>query len=104
MPGINFTELRQQITMSAVLQQIDFQPVSRCGAQWRGPCPVHGSSSPQSRSFSVNVEQGRYHCHSCRSHGHQLELWAAIHQLDIYRAAVDLCRVCGRDVPWVHRW
>ncbi|HEX7448513.1 MAG TPA: CHC2 zinc finger domain-containing protein [Pirellulales bacterium] len=69
-----------------------------------GPCPVHGSTSPGSRTFSVNLDTGRYYCHKCQSHGHALELWAAVHKLAIYEAALELCRAVGRDVPWINRW
>ena len=104
MPGVDFNVLRTEITMEEVLRQLRFQPTSRSGDQLPGPCPVHGSTSPGSRTFSVNLTIGRYYCHKCHSHGNQLELWAAVHNLSLYEAAVDLCRVLAREVPWVHRW
>jgi len=104
MPGVDFNVLRSEITMEEVLNQLGFQPTSRSGCQLRGPCPVHGSTSPNSRTFSVNLGTGRYFCHKCHSRGNQLELWAAVHKLPLYEAAVDLCRVLARDVPWIHRW
>ena len=36
--------------------------------------------------------------------GNQLELWAAVNKLSVYEAAIDLCRVLGREVPWIQRW
>jgi len=45
----------------------------------------------------------RYYCHKCQSKGNQLELWAAVHKLSIYQAAMDLCRALGRDVPEITR-
>lgn len=104
MAGIDFNALRDTITMEEVLSQIGFQSVSRTGDQLHGPCLVHGSSSPESKTFSVNVRMGRYYCHKCQSKGNQLELWAAVHKLAIYDAAVDLCRALGRDIPWIKRW
>ena len=104
MPGVDFRVLRREITMEQVLDQLGFVPASRSGHQWHGPCPVHGSTSAGSRSLSVNLETGRYYCHKCKSHGNQLELWAAVHQLQIHEAAIDLCRALGRDVPWIERW
>jgi hypothetical protein len=104
MPGVDFNVLRREITMEQVLHQLGFQPNSRAGAQLHGPCPVHGSTSARSRTFSVNLDNGRYFCHKCHSRGNQLELWAAVHKLPLYDAAVDLCRVLGRDVPWIERW
>jgi DNA primase len=104
MPGVDFHVLRSEISMEQVLNLLSFQPTSRAASQLHGPCPVHRSSSTSSRSFSVNLDTGRYYCHKCHSHGNQLELWAAVHQLPMYEAALDLCRALGRDVPWIKRW
>ncbi len=104
MPGVDFESLRNEITMSEVLDQLGFTPASRSGSQLHGPCPLHRSSSSRSRSFSVNLDTGRYYCHKCKSRGNQLELWAAVHDLKIYDAAIDLCHALGKDVPWIDRW
>lgn len=104
MPGVDFNVLRTEITMEQVLNQLGFQPTSRSGSQLHGPCPVHGSTSSGSRTFSVNLNSARYYCHKCQSHGNQLELWAAVNKLSMYEAAIDLCRVLGRDVPRIGRW
>jgi DNA primase len=104
MPGIDFDRLRREITMVEVLNLLGFQPTQRRGDQWHGPCPVHGSTSAGSRSFSVNVTLGRYHCHKCRSRGNQLELWAAVLKQQRHPAMIDLCRALRREVPWIHRW
>jgi hypothetical protein len=103
-PGVDFNVLRTEITMEQVLNQLGFQPTSRSGNQLHGPCPVHGSTSSSSRTFSVNLDTGRYYCHKCQSHGNQLELWAAVNKLPMYEAALDLCRALGREVPWIQRW
>lgn len=104
MAGVDFQLLRRAITMADVLERLGFEPVHRSGDQLRGPCPVHGSRSTGSRSFSVNLTSGRYYCHKCRSRGHPLELWAAVRKLPLYEAALDLCRVLGCEVPWIERW
>jgi DNA primase len=104
MPGVDFNLLRAEISVNDVLKQLGFQPTSRSGDQLHGPCPVHGSMSPGSRTFSVNLATGRYYCHKCHSRGNQLELWAAVHKLSMYEAAVDLCRALAREVPRIHRW
>jgi DNA primase len=90
--------------MERVLAQLNFQPTQRRGNQLHGPCPVHGSTSTRSRSLSVNLDSGRYYCHKCRSHGNQLELWAAVNRIPLYEAAQNLCRALGREVPWIERW
>lgn len=104
MPGVDFQILRNEITMNEVLGRLGFQPTSQSGHQLHGPCPVHRSSSTHSRSFSVNLEAARYYCHKCKSHGNQLELWAAVKELTIYEAAIDLCQTLGKEVPWIDRW
>lgn len=104
MSGVDFNVLRREIAMEQVLDQLGFEPTTRSGNQLHGPCPVHGSTSARSRTFSVNLEARRYYCHKCHSRGNQLELWAAAKRLSLYEAALDLCRVLGRDVPWVERW
>jgi len=103
MPGVDFQVLREQITIQEVLRLLQFEPTARHGDQWRGPCPVHGSSNPRSRSFSVNVRLGRYHCFACGSRGHALELWSAVQGVSLYTAAVELCELLGRETPWVAR-
>lgn len=104
MPGVDFRQLKTEISMRQVLERLAFEPSSRSGDQWRGPCPIHKSRSARSRTFSVNLHSQRYFCHRCGSKGNQLELWAAIHNLPLHEAALDLCRAFGRDVPWIHRW
>ena len=104
MPGVDFNLLRREITMEQVLDQLGFQPVGRTDQQLHGPCPIHGSSPARSRPFSVNLAKERYCCHKCHSYGNQIELWAAVKDLPLYDAAVDLCHALGRKVPWLHRW
>jgi DNA primase len=101
MPGINYHQLRQQITMREVLDLIGFQPTSRHGPQLRGACPIPGCSSASNHSFSVHLARQVYHCFACRSHGNTLDLWAAVRGLSIHQAAVDLCRVTNLDPPWL---
>jgi DNA primase len=104
MPGVDFRLLREQITMRDVLRLLQFEARVLRGEQWRGPCPVHGSRNPRSCSFSVNVRLGRYQCFVCGSRGHALELWSAVHGVNLHAAAVELCQLLGIEVPWVKRW
>jgi hypothetical protein len=104
MPGIDFDRLRQEITTQQVLDLLDFQSSHGRGDQWYGRCPLSACPPSRRSCFSVNVNLGRYYCHRCHRHGHQIELWAAATGLPLYRAAIDLCATLGRDVPWVHRW
>ncbi len=99
MPGIDYRQLRQQITMRQVLDLIGFQATRRRGPQHRGPCPIPGCQSNSSRPFSVHLGRQCYHCFACRSHGNPLDLWAAVHRLPLPQAAVDLCQRIGLPLP-----
>jgi DNA primase len=104
MPGVDFNLVRQRISMREVLRLVAFHATSVQGDAWRGPCPIHGSTSPRSRSFSVNVRLGRYRCFRCGARGNALELWAAVQGIGVHDAAVGLCEALGIEVPWIWRW
>jgi transposase InsO family protein len=98
-PAIDFAAVRATITMAAVLPLLGFQAKSQRGAQQRGPCPLHGSTSGTSRCFSVNLEQQLFHCFKCGRRGNVLDLWAHAHNMTPYDAAVDLCDRLAITVP-----
>jgi len=104
LPGIDFNVVRSSVSISQVLELIGFEAAARSGDQLRGPCPVHGSTSPRSTTFSVNLAKHRYQCFKCGSAGGQLELWSAVQCITVYDAALDLCDRLGIPVPWIHRW
>ena len=101
MPGIDFKRVRQEISMETVLKLVGFEPTHRRGHQWYGACPLHGSSSPRPRCFSVNVQSGHYCCHQCHSAGDQLHLWAAVTALSVYDGTIHLCHVTCHPIPWI---
>ncbi len=98
-PAIDFAVLRTLITMSAVLQLLGFRSRSCHGAQQRGPCPLHGSTSGTSRCFSVNLEQHTFHCFKCGRSGNALDLWAHATGQTAYDAALDLCQRLQLPLP-----
>jgi putative transposase len=98
-PAIDFAALRSVVTMTAVLQLLGCQPCSSQGAQQRGPCPLHGSTSGTARCFSVNLEQQNFHCFKCGRSGNALDLWAHASSQSPYDAALDLCQRLGVPVP-----
>ena len=103
MPGIDFDRLRAEVTMQQVLQLLGFEALRCRGEQWYGRCPLPECRPSRRPSFSVNVAIGRYSCHRCHRHGHQLEFWGAATGLRLHPAAIDLCASLGRDVPWIER-
>ena len=89
MPGIDFVLLRQQLELAAVLDLVGFRPRTRPGPVQRGPCPVHGSTSPRSRSFAAQLEKNCWHCFGCGAGGNALDLYLAVTRLPVYEGALD---------------
>jgi len=101
MPGIDYRQLRQQITIGQVLDLLGFQPTWQHGPQLRGPCPILGCRSTSHRPFSVHLTRQIYHCFACHSHGNPLDLWAAVRSLPLHTAALDLCQAANLVPPWL---
>ena len=103
MPGIDFREVRALIAISQVLDLGGFEVVARSGDQVRGPCPIHGSTTPRSRSFSANLRKNTFRCFGCGAAENQLDLWVAISRLPLINAAEDLCSRLSIKVPLVRK-
>ncbi len=67
---------------------LGFVPCESSGDQVRGPCLVHHSISPLSRSFSANLKRHICRCFKCGSSGNQLDLYAAVTGLGVFEATV----------------
>jgi DNA primase len=100
-PGIDFRAVREQISMVEVLALIGFEPQTASASGLRGPCPIHRSQTPRSRSFAVHVGRKVYRCFRCGSAGNHLDLYAAVTQQGVYQAALDLCAKLHQPVPWL---
>ena len=99
--GLDFKAIREMVSMADVLRLLDYQPTARRAGQLRGPCPVHGSTSRRSRSFSVDLVGNRFQCFAprCGAKGNQLDLWVAVTGIPLYEAAWDLCEKMGIEPP-----
>jgi DNA primase len=104
MPGIDFARVREVVSMRDVLRLAGYEPAESVGDQLRGACPLHGSTSANSRSFSINLRKQAFQCFQCGATGNQLDLWIAISKLPLPEAARDLCERLGVDVPEIKRW
>jgi putative transposase len=98
-PAIDFAAVRAAISMAAVLGLLGFQARSTRGAQQRGPCPLHGSTSGTSHCFSAHTEKHSFHCFKCGRSGNALDLWAQVNRLSPYDAAIDLCQRLRLPLP-----
>jgi len=92
-PRVDFAFLRQQVTMKQVLEHLGLLGQLRGpGDQRRGPCPVHSHPADRDRTFSVHLGKNAFQCFQadCGVKGNVLDLWAAIHRLPLYDAALHL--------------
>ena len=101
MPGIDYAALRRQVRLASVLDLLGFVPTNHYRNQVRGPCPIHGSHSPRSRSFAAHLARHCWHCFRCGAGGNALDLWMTANQLPLYDAALDLCQRLNLEVPWM---
>jgi hypothetical protein len=84
-----------------VLELLHWQPVVCRGVQVRGPCPVHGSSSPHSRVFSAHLGRNVWQCFRGGASGNALDLWAVATGQELYPAVLSLYGQRGRTPPWL---
>ena len=101
---IDFRQLKDMISVLDVLELYKWKPtkIYRSGTQLRGPCPFHGSSSPNSLILAVAPERNAFKCFKCGAEGNQLDLAAHYFNLpkdQIVKIAVQLCRELGKEIP-----
>ena len=101
MPAIDYRRARAELGLAAVLAPIGYRPRRCQGPQWRGPCPLHGAHSPDSRSFAAHLGTNLFYCFCCGAGGNALDLWAALRRLPLHAAVLDLCQRLHQPVPWL---
>jgi transposase len=92
-PKVDFAFLRQQVSMEQVLNHLGLLDSLRGrGQQRRGPCPIHGQAGDRQPTFSAHLGKHVFQCFQveCGAQGNVLDLWAALHQLPLYEAALHL--------------
>jgi transposase len=97
-PQVDFAFVRQQVSLEQVLAHLGLLGQLRgSGPQRRGPCPVHSHPGDRERTFSVHLSKGAFRCFQadCGAQGNALDLWAAIHRLPLYDAALHLAATFG---------
>ena len=66
--------------------------LKRVGRRWSGLCPFHNEKTP---SFSVNSEEGLYHCFGCKKSGDSITFVRDLENLDFPGAIEHLARHAG---------
>lgn len=101
MPLLDFRQARADIPLAEVLALLGWTARTRVGPQVRGPCPVHGSHSPRSRSFAAHLGKNCWQCFRCGAAGNALDLWAQATRQGLYAAVLEQYGRLGRPVPWL---
>ena len=99
MPLLDLRQARAEVRLAAVLELLGWQAQECLGVQVRGPCPVHGSTSPGSRSFSAHLDRNLWRCFVCNASGNALDLWARATNQKLYPALLVLYQQLGRALP-----
>jgi hypothetical protein len=82
----------------AVLKHLDLLSHLRVsGPQRRGYCPVHSHPGDQDRTVSVHLGKSAFRCFQKNwgLQGNALDLWAAVHRLPLFDAALHLAETFG---------
>lgn len=96
---LNFAQLREQVSITQVLEHIGWQPQTTKGIPWRGPCPLHETVDAAGRCFAVHTQRNLYCCHRCQSQGNALDLWTAVCGKPLLEAAWELVETLGLEPP-----
>jgi transposase len=92
--SLDFAHLKSQLSMGKVLDQLGLSGRLRGeGQQKRCACPIHRGDG-RGRTFSVNLTEGVFCCFDsrCGKQGDVIDLWAAVKQVSLREAALDLAR------------
>src|SRR5262249_52296550 len=97
-PWVDFAHLRAQLPLERVLAHLGLSARLRGrGPQRRGPGPAHAEG--QGRTFSVHLDKQVFGCFdpACGIKGDVIDLWAAVKQLPLREAALELLRTFGLE-------
>lgn len=90
--------VREATDIVAVISQ--YTQLKRVGQRWSGLCPFHAEKTP---SFSVNSQEGFYHCFGCKASGDAITFLREKEQLDFVGAVEALASRAGITLRYTDR-
>jgi transposase len=96
---LDFAHIKRQLSMARLLGHLGLAARLRgSGPQRRCACPIHRGDG-RGRTFSVNLDDNVFHCFDarCGKQGDVIDLWAALHHLELRAAAIDLVNTFGLE-------
>jgi transposase len=91
---IDFAHVKKQLPMTRLFEHLGLASRLRgSGPQKRCACPIHRADG-RGNTFSVNLDANVFQCFDarCQKKGDVIDLWAALHHLNLRQAALDLLR------------
>lgn len=97
MPGRVPEHVIKQVARSADIVRLigRYTKLKKRGDSFVGLCPFHKEKTP---SFSVDPEQGLYHCFGCKAGGNIFTFLKEVEGLEFYEALQQLAREAGIDL------
>ena len=86
----DIAEVRARTDLVALISEK--AALKRVGRRWTGLCPFHQEKSP---SFSVNAEEGFYHCFGCGASGDAISFVRNLDHMDFAEAVRFLAQRAG---------
>lgn len=85
---LNFREIKQSISIEAVLGHYQWKYLRRRGDRVQGCCPIHRGH--RADAFNVDLRNNGFHCFSCQAHGGVLDLVVAMERCSLRQAGLFL--------------
>ncbi len=96
---IDFEHVKKQLPFTRVFEHLGIAGrLKGPGPQKRCACPIHRADG-RGQTCSVNVRGNVFHCFeaSCQKKGDVIDFWAALHNMSLRDAALDLARTFGLE-------
>src|ERR1035438_4636985 len=90
---LNFREIKQTISIEAVLGRYHWKCRRRRGDRVQGCCPIHRGQRED--AFHVDLRNNGFHCFSCQAHGGVLDLVVPMERCSLRQAALALTEWFG---------
>ncbi|CAK7014179.1 MAG: DNA primase [Desulfovibrio sp.] len=83
-------EIKARLNIADIVRR--YVNLERHGNRWVAPCPFHQETKP---SFSVNEEEGFFHCFGCQASGDIFDFYAQINGLEFRETLEQLAEEAG---------
>lgn len=83
-------EIKARLNIADIVRR--YVNLQRHGNRWVAPCPFHQETKP---SFSVNEEEGFFHCFGCQASGDIFDFYARVNGLEFREALEQLAEEAG---------